>query len=98
MSLPPPVSLRLRILPGARRDEIVGWYGDALKVRCQAPALDGRANDAVTEILAATAGVRRADVVLVQGLRSRVKVVEIHGLTAMELYTRLGIPAPGVPP
>lgn len=92
--MPDPVSLRLRILPGARRDEIVGWYGDAVKVRCQAPALDGRANNAVTELLADTVGVRRADVVLVRGLRSGHKVVEISGLTAEEVYMRLGIPAP----
>lgn len=88
------VSIRLRVLPGARRDEIAGWYGDAVKVRCQAPAIDGRANEAVTEFLADVLGLRRADVTLVHGLRSRDKVVEIRGLTAGELYARLGISAP----
>jgi uncharacterized protein len=88
------VSLRLRVLPGAHRDEIAGWYGDAVKVRCQAPALDGRANAAVTEFLAGLLGLKRADLTLVQGLKSRDKVVEVRGLTASELYVRLGIPAP----
>jgi uncharacterized protein (TIGR00251 family) len=92
------VTLRLRVLPGARRNEIAGWYGDAVKVRCQAPALDGRANDAVTEFLADRIGLRRSDVVLIQGLRSRDKVVEIRGLTAGELYARLGVPAPAAGP
>lgn len=88
------LSLRLRVLPGARRDEIAGWYGNAVRVRCQAPALNGRANEAVTEFLADVLGLRRADVTLVHGLRSRDKVVEVRGLTAGELYARLGIPAP----
>lgn len=88
------VSIRLRVLPGAHRDEIAGWYGDAVKVRCQAPALDGRANEAVIEFLASVLGLKRSDVTLAHGLRSRDKVVEIHGLTAGELYARLGIPAP----
>lgn len=92
------VSLRLRVLPGARRDEIAGWYGDAVKVRCQSPALAGRANEAVTDFLADKVGVKRSSVVLVHGQRSRNKIVEIRGLTAEQVYARLGIPAPAAPP
>jgi uncharacterized protein len=88
------VTLRLRVIPGARRDEIAGWYGDAVKVRCQAPALDGRANESVIEFLAERLRVKRSDIELVQGERSRGKVVQISGLAAEEAYARLGIPAP----
>jgi uncharacterized protein (TIGR00251 family) len=88
------VTLRLRILPGARRNEVIGWYGGAVKVRCQAPALDGRANEAVIGFLADIVGLRRSDVVIVNGLRSREKVIEFRGLRADELYARLGLTAP----
>lgn len=88
------VTLRLRVIPGARRDEIAGWYGDAVKVRCQAPALDGRANESVIEFLAERLRVKRSDIELVHGERSRGKVVQISGLAAEEAYARLGIPAP----
>lgn len=92
--MPRSVTLRLRVIPGARRDEIAGWYGDAVKVRCQAPALDGRANESVIEFLAERLRVKRSDIRLVHGEHSRGKVVEISGLAADEAYARLGIPAP----
>jgi uncharacterized protein (TIGR00251 family) len=88
------VTLRLRVIPGARRDEIAGWYGDAVKVRCQAPALDGRANESVIEFLAERLRVKRSDIELVHGERSRSKVIEVNGLASDEAYARLGIPAP----
>lgn len=93
-SVPKSVTLRLRVIPGARRDEIAGWYGDAVKVRCQAPALDGRANDSVIGLLAERLRVKRSDIELVHGERGRGKVVQISGLAADEAYARLGIPAP----
>jgi len=93
-SVPKSITLRLRVIPGARRDEIAGWYGDAVKVRCQAPALDGRANESVIRFLAEKLRVKRSDIELVHGEHSRGKVVQVNGLAADEAYARLGIPAP----
>ena len=90
--------MRLRVIPGARRDEIAGWYGDAVKVRCRAPALDGRANESVIGFLAEKLRVKRSDVRLVHGEHSRAKVVEISGVGADKGYARLGIPAPAARP
>lgn len=92
--MPNNVTLRLRVIPGARRDEIAGWYGDAVKVRCQAPALDGRANESVIQFLAEKLRVKRSDIELVHGEHSRGKVVQVNGLAAGEAYARLGIPEP----
>ena len=50
---------------------MVGWLGDALKVKVQAPALDGRANAALTDFLADQLGLPRRAVVLVRGDKSR---------------------------
>jgi len=87
----PACTLELKTIPNAPRDEIAGWLGDALKVKVHAPALEGRANDALLEFLADKLGVHRRDVALVRGDKSRHKVVRIAGLTLAEVKSRLTI-------
>jgi uncharacterized protein (TIGR00251 family) len=45
------LTLSVHVQPAAKRSEIVGLHGDALKVRLAAPAIDGRANAALLEFL-----------------------------------------------
>ena len=66
--------------PGASRSEFAGKHGDRIKVRLAARAVDGKANEALVEFLAAHYGVARRDVRIVAGLKSRQKRVEISGL------------------
>lgn len=87
----PACTLELKTVPNAPRDEIAGWLGDALKVKVHAPALEGRANDALLEFLADKLGVHRRDVTLVRGDKSRHKVVRIAGLTLAEVKGRLSL-------
>jgi uncharacterized protein (TIGR00251 family) len=77
----PRTSLRLRVVPGASRPGIVGRHGDAWKVRVTAPPEDGRANDAVLDLLARTFDLPRRDVRLATGASSRDKVVVLEGMT-----------------
>lgn len=63
--------------PGASRTEFAGKHGERLKVRLQARAVDGKANDALIEFLAAHFGVPRRNVRIVSGLKSRQKRVQI---------------------
>lgn len=74
------VRINIRVQPRASRDEVGGVHGDALKVRVTAPAIEGAANAAVIELLAATFGVSRRAVTLVSGASSRSKVVELEGV------------------
>ncbi len=80
--------------PGARRTEVGGCYGEGadreLIVRVIAPALDGRANEAVVEALADAFGVRSRAVNLVSGARSRHKLVEVDGADRDRLDRLLG--------
>lgn len=80
----------VRVKPGARREAVGGRYGDALVVAVTAPAVEGKANDALRRTLAKAFGVRRQDVVIVTGERSRDKVVEVPGTQERldELLTR----------
>jgi len=81
--------VRLRIVPNAKRSEIVGRHGEAIKIKVAAPALEGRANEALLEFLADVLGVPKREVQLVSGEKSRDKVIEVEGLDAAEAEGRL---------
>lgn len=87
--------LRLRVVPGARRDALLGPHGEALRIAVRAVAEKGRANAAVVRLLAETLGLGADQVVLVAGLGGRDKVAEIRGLGAAALRERLAAAAAG---
>jgi hypothetical protein len=91
----PRTSLRLRVVPGARRSGVVGRHGAAWKVRVSAPAEGGRANEAVLALLAGVLDVPRRDVALTAGAASRDKVVALQGVTPEIAETRLAAAAGG---
>jgi len=82
------ISLTVRVQPNAPRDEIVGRYGDALKIKVAAPAVDNKANAKLVEFLGETFGVPRSAIVIRHGATGRRKVLEITG--GPELATKLG--------
>lgn len=83
------VVLSLHIQPGAKKTEVVGLHGEALKIRLAAPPVDGKANAALIEFIAAKVGAGRTAVALVSGETSRAKRVRIGGMTVQDAATRL---------
>ena len=81
--------LTVKVAPGARKDEITGWMGDALKLRVSAPPEKGRANQAVAALLARALSTRRDRVVIVAGAGSRRKRVRIEDLSPGEVRERI---------
>lgn len=75
------VMLNLHIQPGAKKTEVAGPHGDALKIRLAAPPVDGKANAALLAFIAAKVGAGRTAVELVSGQTSRSKRVRIHEIT-----------------
>lgn len=75
--------LDLRVQPRASRSEFAGIHGDRLRVRLNSPPVDGRANAALVEFIAAAFDVPRARVVLEQGLSSRDKRVRVLDAAAL---------------
>lgn len=69
--------LDIHAQPGARRDEVVGPHGDALKVRIAAPPIEGRANDQLVRYLADLCGVPRSRVTVERGQGTRRKRLRI---------------------
>ena len=81
--------LKVKVVPGASRTEIVGRLGEALKVRVAAPPEGGQANREVVALLAARVGLPWAAVSVVSGLTSASKVVAFQGLDEVALRARL---------
>ncbi|MFT3848937.1 MAG: DUF167 domain-containing protein [Propionivibrio sp.] len=70
-------TLTLHIQPGAKRTEVAGTHGDALKIRLAAPPVDGKANAALIEFVADRLGLVKTAVSLKSGQTSRRKILEI---------------------
>ena len=87
--------LHVRVQPRARRNEVVGWQGDALRVRVTAPPADGLANRAVTNLLAGALGVAASRIALVRGAASRDKLFRVERLSLGDVRARLSLLLPG---
>jgi len=76
----------VRVQPRASKDELAGEMNGALKVRLQAPAVENHANDALIEFLAQLLKTPRSAVRILSGDRSRIKRIEIRGVTASQIH------------
>ncbi len=74
----PDVLIRVKAVPGASREEIVGPLGDRLKVRVSAPPEGGRANKAVCALIARALGVKPIQVSIEAGRSSARKTVRVE--------------------
>lgn len=75
------VRLRLKVVPGSRKEQIVGPLGDRLKVKVAAPPEDGKANHAVCVLLARVLGIDERRVSIVAGHTNPEKVARIEGVS-----------------
>ena len=72
------VILNLHVQPGAKRTEVAGRHGDALKIRLAAPPVDGKANAELLRFLSDAFDVPLRNVTLVRGESSRQKIVRVE--------------------
>lgn len=82
-------ALKIRVVPNAKRSEIAGAYGEAVKVKVAAPAVEGKANAALLEFLAECLDLPTRALTLVSGEKSRDKLIALNGLTAEEAKAKL---------
>ena len=84
-----PIQLRVRVIPNARKNEFAGRREGELVLRLNAPAIEGKANNAAVEFVSKWFDVPRSAVQLVRGERSRHKIFEIVGLKISDLERKL---------
>lgn len=83
------ITLVLHVQPGARRSEVAGLHGAALKIRLAAPPIEGRANEALLRFIADRFQVPLRNVEIIQGEQSRHKRIVVHG-SALDPENLLG--------
>jgi uncharacterized protein (TIGR00251 family) len=72
--------LRVKVTPGARRNEITGLTDGVLQVKVAAPPVKGKANKELLAFLSRALGVKKSAISIVKGQTSRDKVIAIAGL------------------
>ena len=82
------VRFEVRVQPRASRNEFAGTKEGILRVRLQAPPVDGAANEALVAFIADELGVPRRSVRIVSGFGSRNKVLEVDR-TALPALDRI---------
>lgn len=70
--------------PRARRSEVLGYEGETLRIKLNAPPIDGAANQRLIEFLAEKFDVAKKNIKILHGEKSRIKEVEILGLSDWE--------------
>jgi hypothetical protein len=75
------ILIAIRAVPGAHKSEIVGLFGDRLRIRLKAPAVEGKANVELQRFLAEAFGVRSSAITILRGEHARDKVILIRGVS-----------------
>lgn len=83
------LTLSLYVQPNASRSGFAGLYGQRLKVRIAAPAVDSKANALLLDFLGKSLDVPARKVMIKWGSQGRAKTVEIHDAGA-GLLERIG--------
>ncbi len=87
----PSCTLAIKAIPNAPKSQVMGWLGDALKVKVHAPPVEGKANEALCDFLAEELELPRRAVTVLRGDTSRQKVVAIDGLDLVAVTKKLGV-------
>lgn len=85
------VILSIRTQPGSSKNRIIGEYGGRLKLAVTVAPEKGKANNAVTELLANTLHIRKSSIHIISGESSRDKRLMIEGLTPEDIRSLLNL-------
>ena len=88
----PSATFAVRVVPRASKEGVAGFEGGVLRIRLNAPPVEGKANEALVRFLAKELGVSRGSVTLVSGEKGRNKIVRIDGMTSEAVLSALVSP------
>ncbi|CAB4280601.1 unnamed protein product [Prunus armeniaca] len=83
---PSSVAITIHAKPGSKIASITDFSDEALGVQIDAPAKDGEANAALLDYLSSVLGVKRRQVSIGSGSKSRDKVVIVEGMTLQSVF------------
>ena len=84
--------IHVTVQPKASEDRIVGFHGDALKVKVAAPPTGGKANQRLVKLLAEGLNIGQSNIEIIQGHTSRRKVLRIWNVSPDQVRRTLRLP------
>ncbi|HBH86982.1 MAG TPA: YggU family protein [Syntrophaceae bacterium] len=90
------VIFHIHVVPKSAKNECAGIQGDAIKLKITAPPVEGQANDACIRFLSDLLSVKKNQVTIISGHKSRKKTVAIQGKGKKEIEAVFSIP-PSLP-
>jgi hypothetical protein len=84
-------TVSVRVVPRSSKEGVAGYEGGVVRIRLNAPPVEGQANEALVRFLAKALGVPKGRITLVAGERGRSKIVRVAGLTREALMAALGL-------
>jgi uncharacterized protein (TIGR00251 family) len=82
--------IRVKLVPRSSRNMIAGKEGETYRIKVTAPPVDGKANQALIEFIAGLLAVPKGDIEIISGATSRLKTLQIRGVSLKEMHERLG--------
>ncbi len=83
------VKLTVQVQPQARRNAVVDFSDNVLKIKIAASPVEGKANQELVKYLSKLLGIRKSDILIDKGLTGRRKTVIITGIDSTELQSRI---------
>ena len=87
----PSATVSVRVVPRSSKEGVAGFEGGVVRIRLNAPPVEGKANEALVRFLAKTVGVPKSRITLVAGEKGRNKIVRVVGITREALMAALGL-------
>jgi uncharacterized protein (TIGR00251 family) len=79
----------IQVIPHASRVQLVGAQDGVLKIKVTAPPVEGAANEACIKLLARELGLKKSQMEISSGAKSRKKTVMIKDISKAELETKI---------
>jgi|GEM_PF-404895 len=83
--------LSVKLKPNAQREAICRGIDADLVIAVPAPPVDNKANEAMVRLLAKTMRIGKTNITIIRGHTSRIKCVEISGMTKEAVFRALSI-------
>jgi uncharacterized protein (TIGR00251 family) len=83
------IIVAVRVQPGAKKSAIIGEHAGGLKIAVAAPPVEGKANEALVEFLREKLALKRSQVEIIRGQKSRQKHVLLRGVIPDDLVKLL---------
>lgn len=89
----PLCTIKVKVLPRGKENQVIGLYGEFIKIRIKSPPIEGKANQMLVEFLSEELKISQRQIQILRGHTNQEKILQIAapGLTRELILKKLGI-------